>query len=1182
MKKSTLFLAALAVAASAFAAGRNAIFAKDWGAPPSFAVVNPVVRSPLADVVSLSGEWDFLQDARRFRLSVGEGIWGSFPMDWSGARKIQVPGIWEVQGVGEPGPGVTWDCPWDCGDWDLKHVYVGPALYRKTVEIPERWDGKRVWLKVGGVRSTAQIWVNGQRAAQVDAYCGARKFDITPFVKPGKTAEIVAQVRNDVPSRVGLYGVNHHFGGFYRDVELEATPTVYVDDVWVRGDVNKKTAQIQVFVKEIDKNGNAAPKFDDELSPGERELLALRPVERPNAAELTTADSKRGAGSVEVEIKTLSGQVVGRAQAPGYSRYRAADGTWRPVVLDVKIENCELWTPETPVLYVADVVVKDATGKPLHGWSERFGVRELKVVGRQFYLNGKPYFFRGCGDHNYDQINLIEPADRERFKEHMSIYKEAGFNYARFHTHSPFPEYFEAADEKGLLLQPELPYYHDVPTEPFPFDPKRDLYELFRTNRRYVSFATYSFGNEGYLGAPLDREMAAWIKRYDPDRLTIHQDGGKNPDGVADFATGGKTGSIINPWPVGAHDDIERPFVAHEYLNLAIKMNPRYEPRFTGIRQSPVSVEKWTQTLNKLGLNVDWGAACVAASERLQGIYQKRGLEAARLDPACDGYHFWSLVDASIPQGDCVAAQGYLNPFWEPRPNGVAPRDFYRFNGPTALLLTTNLDAPILVAGTAFDAEFRISHYDAAPIPAGTLDWKLTAKDDAKTVVASGSVPFEEVAAGFAGLLATSKIELAADAVSKPVALEFSVSIRGTKFFNAWDYWIFPKREKPSLKGFAVSDLWFDAFSTLFDDVKRIPEPTGDDETAAQTDDGEIWIVAPDEPAFFDAVSAGRKVFAISPASETPNVSLGWWSIGTQIGTAFADSPAFGDFPNAPWMDELWFRLIRVGALDFRSKPFFGTFEPLAVGEGRDSYYLYLAQTCVGESKVLGSFAIDLTQADAPEALALLDALLGYVASADFDPKTEAPAANFTTFAVPDGVVWGYNRVVKTTKPDERHINASPYSDAAPMRVCRQDSLGNRLDWTTKPFDRANLDPNGSTTFAFVGALGYWSEAQTDGFELSVDGKAVVRFDLPTDENAAVGTTCDWKNAETDATLSFELLRVERPGPDFFGVFKLTVPNALLQAANADAKTATLSVRSLGEKSRRWFGLFEYRGVAVK
>ena len=149
------------------------------------------------------------------------------------------------------------------------------------------------------------------------------------------------------------------------------------------------------------------------------------------------------------------------------------------------------------------------------------------------------------------------------------------------------------------------------------------------------------------------------------------------------------------------------------------------------------------------------------------------------------------------------------------------------------------------------------------------------------------------------------------------------------------------------------------------------------------------------------------------------------------------------------------------------------------------------------------------------------------------------------------------------------------------MRVCRQESLENRLDWTTKPFDRAALDPNGSTTFAFVGALGYWSEAKTDGFELSVDGEAVVRFDLPKDENAAVGTTCDWKNAENGASLAFELLRVERPGPDFFGVFKLTVPNSLLKKASADAKTATLSVQSLGERSRRWFGLFEYRGIII-
>ena len=60
---------------------------------------------------------------------------------------------------------------------------------------------------------------------------------------------------------------------------------------------------------------------------------------------------------------------------------------------------------------------------------------------------------------------------------------------------------FEAADEVGLMLQPELPYYGDYPTEAFAFDPFRDLTELYRHYRRHVSFTTYSTGNEGIAGA---------------------------------------------------------------------------------------------------------------------------------------------------------------------------------------------------------------------------------------------------------------------------------------------------------------------------------------------------------------------------------------------------------------------------------------------------------------------------------------------------------------------------------------------------------------------------------------------------------------------------------------------------------------------------------------------------------
>ena len=53
------------------------LFAKDWGAKESFAVVNPVVRSELTKFQSLSGEWDFTtENAVSFRLNVGDGTWG--------------------------------------------------------------------------------------------------------------------------------------------------------------------------------------------------------------------------------------------------------------------------------------------------------------------------------------------------------------------------------------------------------------------------------------------------------------------------------------------------------------------------------------------------------------------------------------------------------------------------------------------------------------------------------------------------------------------------------------------------------------------------------------------------------------------------------------------------------------------------------------------------------------------------------------------------------------------------------------------------------------------------------------------------------------------------------------------------------------------------------------------------
>ena len=234
------------------------------------------------------------------------------------------------------------------------------------------------------------------------------------------------------------------------------------------------------------------------------------------------------------------------------------------------------WTPETPNLYLAQVTLFSGE-TAIHGWIERFGVRKLEVRGNRFYLNGVPYFLRGFGDDYIYPLTLISPPDRGEHFRHLTKARKAGFNYVRHHTHCEIPEFFEAADEAGILIQPELPYYHDIAPEGAEFDPLRDIKELYRHYRRYVSFATYSTGNEGHLGSPLDREIYQWAKRTDGDRIFQHQDGGCNTRENADFFTPNGYGlaSSVTPWAPGTFDALKVPFVAHEYLNLGIKLDPR-------------------------------------------------------------------------------------------------------------------------------------------------------------------------------------------------------------------------------------------------------------------------------------------------------------------------------------------------------------------------------------------------------------------------------------------------------------------------------------------------------------------------------------------------------------------------------------------------------------------------------
>jgi hypothetical protein len=888
-----------------------------WGGRDEHpAVVNPVVRADDGNVISLRGEWEF--SSQEMKAPWRNGIWKHYyKMKWDGARMINVPGCWEAQGVGEPGDGECWDAKWDHNAKPIRHKHMGDGWYRKTVEIPAAWKGMRVWLKVGGVKSKGWFYVNDTPVAHVDNYCGTYKYEITDLVEPGKPARIAAQVNNVVPSRKGLMSAMHKWGGIYRDVELEATPQTFIDDVYVRGLFDEKAAEVHVAI-----------------GLGAQDQSASRQIR-----------------------VTVDGQISQSPNLPIPQSPNPPISQSHNLTIPLPLRDFRPWSPEHPNLYTARVDLVEG-GKVVQTRLERFGVRKIEVRGKEFYLNGRPYFLRGFGDDHVYPITGLTPADRDVHRAHLAKAREAGFNFVRLHTHCEVPEYFEAADELGIMIEAELPYYSDVPAEGFEFDPRRDVTELWRNFRRHPSFAVYSMGNEGSYGEALDRNMHAYVKAMDPDRLKLNQDcqvEKMNPPDASDYL-----GGPINVWKRGSFDP-ERPFVTHEYLNLCIKLDTRDEAMYSGVWMPPVTRKARAGWLAARGLTQEWGDRLQDAQHALQRHYQKRGVEWARKDPFCDGYLFWTIVDVVVGQRETYTSQGLFDPFWRQKRGGFSAAEFAKFNSPSCLLLDEPDERRVYEAGEEMKADFLFAHYGEAPIKSAALDWRIVPDGGSASPLAAAAQDVGDVAIGPSRKIATASIRF--PAVEKPTKVALVASVGGVE--NSWDFWVFPKRGKRDGRDLAVAPALAAAMGRLYEGFAVLGTPDAAKAKVVVAEGGSAETEA--------ALKEGRRVVAIGKATGVPNVSLGWWWMKNQVGTALLRHPVFGDLPHEGVLSPLIFRIIGNGL------PLKGSTrradDLFMVGEGGDDCFLYLARRAEGSGVAIESFGLDLLSGK-PEGASILHGMI--------------------------------------------------------------------------------------------------------------------------------------------------------------------------------------------------------------
>ena len=62
----------------------------------------------------------------------------------------------------------------------------------------------------------------------------------------------------------------------------------------------------------------------------------------------------------------------------------------------------------------------------------------------------------------YKRQTGYPPMDKKAWLRHLGIAAAYGFNYVRFHSWTPPEAAFEAADELGMYLQPEIPFWGSI------------------------------------------------------------------------------------------------------------------------------------------------------------------------------------------------------------------------------------------------------------------------------------------------------------------------------------------------------------------------------------------------------------------------------------------------------------------------------------------------------------------------------------------------------------------------------------------------------------------------------------------------------------------------------------------------------------------------------------------------
>ncbi len=366
---------------------------------------------------------------------------------------------------------------------------MGIGWYRKTLQVPQEWKGRRVVLQFDGIIYTGDVYLNGQRIGGTDYGYVSFEIDVTNNLQYGKENLIAVKADTREPGNSRWYTG----GGLFRDVRLVVT------------DAQLFFTRHPLYITTRDnKYVNISAEFTN------------RTRMKQTQVAFSIADPD---GNVVYEGKTT------RKRNP-QTRTIAA------VLPEVELPSPQLWDIDTPRLYTVTAQLLREDGTVADEVQDHFGVRTVEI-GPQFglKLNGRKVLLQGYANHH--TLGALGAAAFPRAMEkRMALMKQFGINHVRT-SHNPYSRSFiELCDRMGLLVVDELydkwTRQHTGGRVPFMNHFASDIEELVSRDRNSPSVVLWSLGNElqqdpnqpfNDFGVTCYRMMRPVVTRYDSTRL---------------------------------------------------------------------------------------------------------------------------------------------------------------------------------------------------------------------------------------------------------------------------------------------------------------------------------------------------------------------------------------------------------------------------------------------------------------------------------------------------------------------------------------------------------------------------------------------------------------------------------------------------------------------------------------